>query len=89
MGLLARFRRVAQLLADPRTSKWPRLAVLLALVYLLIPFDALPEWVFPIVGYFDDMVLLWLSLRWLLKSGPPEPATLSRPGDSGVSRTKG
>lgn len=84
LGLLARFRRVAQLLRDPRTPKLPRLAVLVAVLYLLIPVDALPEWVFPIVGYLDDLIFLWLSLRWLLKSGRPEsmPLPVPRPPDA-------
>ena len=80
MDLLARVRRVAQLLTDPRTPRLPRLAVLLAALYLLIPMDLLPEFVFPIVGYIDDLGLVWLSLRWLLKSGPPASVEAQRPG---------
>lgn len=73
MSLLDRVRRVAQLLADPRTPKLPRAAVLLSALYLLSPIDALPEWVFPVVGYLDDLVLMWFSLRWLLRSARGEP----------------
>jgi uncharacterized membrane protein YkvA (DUF1232 family) len=73
LSLLARFRRVAQLLADPRTPKLPRAAVLLSALYLLIPIDILPEWVFPIAGYLDDLVLVWLSLRWLGRSASRQP----------------
>jgi uncharacterized membrane protein YkvA (DUF1232 family) len=73
--LMARVRRVARLLADPHTPRLPRLAVLLAALYLLVPMDLLPEFVFPIVGYIDDLGLVWLSLRWLLKSGStPDPS---------------
>lgn len=86
MSLLARFRRVAQLLADPKTAKLPRLAVLLAAFYLVMPFDVLPEWVFPIVGYLDDLVLLWLSLRWLLKSGQPGASTSQGPAERTLPR---
>jgi uncharacterized membrane protein YkvA (DUF1232 family) len=80
LDLLARARRVAQLLTDPRTPRLPRLAVLLAALYLLFPLDLLPEWVFPIVGYVDDLGLIWLSLRWLLRSGPPASVEALRPG---------
>ena len=80
MDLLARARRVAQLLTDPRTPRLPRLAVLLATLYLLVPVDLLPEFVFPIVGYIDDLGLIWLSLRWLLKSGPTASVEAQRPG---------
>jgi uncharacterized membrane protein YkvA (DUF1232 family) len=82
--LMARVRRVARLLADPKTPRLPKLAVLLAAAYLLVPADALPELVFPIVGYLDDLVAVWLSLRWLLRSGSaPE---VQRPAESEPTR---
>ena len=71
--LFGRLRRVASLLADPRTRKLPRLVVLAAVIYLLSPVDLLPEWVFPVVGHLDDFVFLWMALRWLLRSGATEP----------------
>jgi uncharacterized membrane protein YkvA (DUF1232 family) len=73
--LAARLRRVARLLTDPRTPRLPKLAVVLAAAYLLVPADALPELVFPVVGYLDDLVAVWLSLRWLLKSGAAQDAS--------------
>lgn len=79
MELLARLQRVTRLLADPRTTRLPRAAVVLSAIYLLVPMDLLPEFVFPIVGYLDDLVLLWLSLRWLLKSGRNQGVELQRP----------
>ena len=42
--------------------------------------DLLPEFVFPIVGYIDDLGLIWLSLRWLLKSAPTASVEAPRPG---------
>jgi uncharacterized membrane protein YkvA (DUF1232 family) len=74
VGLPDRIRRITQLLGDPRTPKLPRAAVLLSVVYLLWPIDALPEWVFPVVGYLDDLVLMWFSVRWLLRSARGLPA---------------
>jgi uncharacterized membrane protein YkvA (DUF1232 family) len=75
VGLAARLRRVARLLSDPKTPRLPKLAVLLATAYLLWPADALPELAVPIVGYLDDLVAVWLSLRWLLKSGAAHDAS--------------
>jgi uncharacterized membrane protein YkvA (DUF1232 family) len=68
--MTARRLRVLALLRDPRTPKLPRLAVLLALLYLLSPVDLIPEAVFPVVGWLDDLVVIWLALRWLVKSVP-------------------
>lgn len=74
MGLLARVRRVATLLTDPRVKRLPRLAVVLAALYLIWPLDLFPDFLVPVAGYLDDAVLVWLSLRWLFKSAPPEEA---------------
>ena len=68
-GPLDRIRRVVMLLRDPRMPRLPRYLVLLAVVYLLSPVDFVPEILTPIFGYLDDAVLLWLSFRWLLRSG--------------------
>jgi uncharacterized membrane protein YkvA (DUF1232 family) len=32
--------------------------------------DLLPDFAPPLIGYFDDLVTVWLALRWLIKSGP-------------------
>jgi uncharacterized membrane protein YkvA (DUF1232 family) len=71
-GLLGRLRRVGALLTDPRVAKLPRVAVLAAAVYLISPVDLVPDFLVPVAGYFDDAVVVWLSLRWLLKSAPPQ-----------------
>ncbi|HET9315222.1 MAG TPA: YkvA family protein [Vicinamibacteria bacterium] len=70
--LLARLRRAAALLSDPRVKKLPRFAVLAALAYLIWPADLVPDFLVPIAGYLDDATLLWLSMRWLFRSGPPD-----------------
>jgi len=69
MTLLARLRRIAVLMADRRTPALPRIAVLLAVVYLLWPVDLIPDFAPPVIGYLDDIVAIWLALRWLIKSG--------------------
>jgi uncharacterized membrane protein YkvA (DUF1232 family) len=65
-----RLRRIVALLSDPRTPRLPRAAVILAVIYLIWPLDLMPDFLVPIVGYFDDLTLVWIALRWLLKSGP-------------------
>ena len=71
-GLLARLRRAAALLADPRVKKLPRFAVVAAIAYLIWPADLVPDFLVPIAGYLDDATLVWLSMRWLFRSGPPD-----------------
>jgi len=70
LPLVARLRSVLALVTDPRVPKLPRLAVALAIAYLLWPADLLPDFLPPVVGWLDDAVVLWLSFRWLLGSAP-------------------
>ena len=70
-GLLDRLRRAGALMTDPRVKKLPRFAVIAALAYLLSPLDLVPDFLVPLAGFLDDATLLWLSMRWLFKSGPP------------------
>jgi uncharacterized membrane protein YkvA (DUF1232 family) len=72
---VGRIRRVLALLSDPRTPRLPRLAVGLAVLYLLFPFDLVPDFVVPVVGWLDDLTLLWLALRWLVRSVPAPSAS--------------
>jgi uncharacterized membrane protein YkvA (DUF1232 family) len=76
--MLARLRRVLQLLADPRVARLPRAAVVLSALYLVSPIDVLPDWAPPVIGWLDDLTLVWLSVRWLLKRGArdaPQPSS--------------
>ena len=79
---MSRLLRVVALLRDSRTPTLPRLAVLLAVIYLLSPVDLIPASLFPVVGWMDDLTFVWLALRWLVKSAPPAsdlPAPIVRP----------
>ena len=51
----------------------PRRAKILlgvALAYLALPFDLIPDFI-PVIGHLDDKIvapgLVWLALRWILK----------------------
>jgi uncharacterized membrane protein YkvA (DUF1232 family) len=77
-GPLDRLRSVLALLRDPRVPKLPRYLVVLAAIYLISPVDFVPEVLNPIFGFLDDALLLWLSLRWLVRSGPPTPPPAAR-----------
>ena len=75
-----------RLLADSRVPARWKVASALALVYLAVPFDLVPDFI-PVAGQLDDAILVALVLRGLLRSaGPllvrehgPGPAALLRP----------
>jgi len=66
-------RRIVALLRDPRTPRLPKIAVALAVAYVIWPVDLVPDFMFPVAGYLDDLTFVWLALRWLLKSGKTVP----------------
>jgi uncharacterized membrane protein YkvA (DUF1232 family) len=76
-----RLLRVIALLRDPRTPALPRIAVLLAVLYVISPVDLIPGAAFPVIGWLDDLTFVWLALRWLIKSSPQAPRVPApRPG---------
>jgi uncharacterized membrane protein YkvA (DUF1232 family) len=86
MTMTSRVQRVASFLADPRVPKLPRFAVLAAVAYLLTPVDLVPELVFPLVGWLDDITLVWLAVRWLVKKGDDATGSLARMPPPGPPR---
>lgn len=59
-----------RLLTDRRVSKRWKLISGLALVYLALPFDLVPDFI-PLLGQLDDAILVALVLRGLLRSAGP------------------
>jgi uncharacterized membrane protein YkvA (DUF1232 family) len=56
-------------LRHPDAPAWVKLATVLLALYLLSPFDLLPD-ALPLIGVVDDLVLLPLALHWLLARLP-------------------
>ena len=57
-----------QILRDPRTPWLSRVLLGMALGYLLMPIDLVPDWI-PVLGIVDDALvvpgLVWLALRFV------------------------
>ena len=60
-------------LRHPDAPGWLKLGTALVALYLLSPVDLLPD-ALPFVGVIDDIVLVPLAIRWLLKRLPPHIA---------------
>jgi uncharacterized membrane protein YkvA (DUF1232 family) len=76
--VFTRLARVAALLRDPRVGRLPRFAVVAAMIYTVWPVDLLPDFMPPLIGWIDDVTLLWLSLRWLVRQDPSKAAAPER-----------
>lgn len=63
---------------DPRVSGWKKALGVLAVVYVLMPFDAVPD-VVPVFGWLDDIGILGAVVAYLVRdmsklaAKPPEP----------------
>ena len=55
-----------RLLADPRMSRQWKVASVLALVYLAMPFDLVPDFL-PVIGHSDDAIAVVLVLRSVVR----------------------
>lgn len=73
---LVLFRR---LIVDPRVSRWRKALLGLLLVYLAMPFDLVPDFI-PIAGQLDDLLLVALVLRIVLRGGGAELVREHWPG---------
>jgi uncharacterized membrane protein YkvA (DUF1232 family) len=58
-------------LRHPGAPGWLKLGTALIALYVLSPIDLIPE-VLPVIGVVDDLVLVPLAIRWLLKRLPPD-----------------
>ena len=63
-------------LRHPAAPGWLKLGTALIVLYVLSPIDLIPD-VIPFIGMVDDLVLVPLAIRWLLKRLPPEIARAS------------
>jgi uncharacterized membrane protein YkvA (DUF1232 family) len=62
------FRR---LLGDPRIPKGRKFLILALIGYLTMPIDLVPDFI-PVAGQLDDVILVALVLRRVLRGGGPQ-----------------
>ncbi len=60
-------------LRHPDAPGWLKWGTALIALYLLSPIDLIPDFL-PVIGMVDDIVLVPLAIRWLLKRLPPHIA---------------
>jgi len=64
-------RLLRRLAADPSLPRGVRWRLSALVVYLVLPFDLIPDFI-PVVGYADDAVIAALGLRWVVKAAGVE-----------------
>jgi len=68
-------RMLGEMARDPAVPRMVRLRLWLVILYLMMPFDIVPD-VIPIVGYADDAILI----AWVIRS------TIRRSGSEALAR---
>ncbi len=64
-------RLYGRLMTDRRTPRPAKAAVILALAYVISPFDLVPDWIVGL-GWLDDLVILVAPLIYLVRVSPPQ-----------------
>jgi uncharacterized membrane protein YkvA (DUF1232 family) len=72
-------RVLRRLIADSTVNPAVRIKLVLLLAYLLSPLDLVPDFV-PVIGYADDVVIVAVVLRSVIRSAGPEPLRRHWPG---------
>ena len=67
--LKAEFEFYRRLQKHPQTPKLAKALLWLAVGYLLMPFDLIPDFL-PIIGQLDELVIIPILLYWALKLTP-------------------
>ncbi|WP_395837912.1 YkvA family protein [Archangium violaceum] len=65
-GLRAMGTRFFRYVRDPRVPLWRRLAGLFAVIYFVVPVDALPDFL-PILGWLDDVGVLSAAAFFMVR----------------------
>jgi len=61
-----------RLLKDRRVPFYLKLIVYGAIAYVLSPYDLIPDFLVPFLGFFEDILIGILCLIGLVKMSPPE-----------------
>ena len=69
--LKAEFEFYRRLQQHPQTPKLAKALLWLAIGYLVMPFDLIPDFL-PVIGQLDELVIIPLLLYWALKLTPPD-----------------
>jgi uncharacterized membrane protein YkvA (DUF1232 family) len=76
------FRR---LLGDPRLGRGRKAALGLAVAYLAMPIDLIPDFI-PVAGQLDDALVVALVLGWILRGSGDDLLGEHWPGPAGSLR---
>ncbi|MBK5256074.1 MAG: DUF1232 domain-containing protein [Vicinamibacteria bacterium] len=69
--MLSRFKTIIALMRNPKVSKFPKFLVVGAILYVVWPWDAVPD-IAPVVGWLDDIMFFIGAISLLFNAAPPK-----------------
>jgi uncharacterized membrane protein YkvA (DUF1232 family) len=72
-------RLVGRLARDPALPRGARVRLWVLLAYLAMPFDLIPDFI-PVLGYADDVIIVALVLRSVVRQAGPASVRRHWPG---------
>ena len=73
-------RLFAGLLRDPRVPLRAKVVLGVAVLYLALPLDLIPDFI-PVAGQLDDAIVAAVALRYVVRVSPPDIVVEHWPGD--------
>jgi uncharacterized membrane protein YkvA (DUF1232 family) len=77
---------IHRLRKDPHVPRSAKVAILVAMVWVISPIDLIPEFL-PVIGPLDDVVVVALALRYAARRVPRAVLLEAWPGRSRAART--
>ena len=71
---------IRRLRRDPQVPRSAKVAILIAMVWVISPIDLIPEFL-PVIGPLDDVVVVVLALRYAARRVPRHVLLEAWPGD--------
>jgi uncharacterized membrane protein YkvA (DUF1232 family) len=59
------FRALSRYYRDPSASAFGKLVIFLAMIYVVVPVDLIPD--VPLIGWLDDLGVMGLATAWLAR----------------------
>ena len=81
--LISSIRLIWKLLTDSRVPFWIRIALPLALIYVISPIDILPDFI-PVMGRVDDIIAIVAGIMILLKLAPKKEVNQYKKDDKTI-----
>jgi uncharacterized membrane protein YkvA (DUF1232 family) len=71
-----RLKNLPAYLTDPSIAPIKKVAIVLGVLYIISPIDAIPDLI-PVLGWLDDIGILGILLTWLMKELDRRPVEVT------------